>query len=169
MKRISQPFPVWKCILVISFVAVYTCVLPQGFITIDPCSSTPGYDNIVGYTLLCLFPFLLGGLLYFLFSHSVRFRIKSFLKSLALAFVWLFLAFVLWFFENGLLFSMDHSLMNHLPSPFIQYDCHELFLEPSILLLCLLYIIDMILVGWLVYLITKRKTQKTKPPKGRRP
>ena len=162
MKTIPQPFPAWKCLLTIAFAAVYGYIMiPLWLMT--PAADIPDNDTAtaVGNILLCLFPFLLGGLLYLLFVYSEKFRVKSFLKSLAVAFLWVVSAIALW----ASMVRAAYIIIEKPNIPISDYLFRYGFYtdkEPTVLFLFLSYLIAFSLIGWVVYTIAKRRYGKQK-------
>ena len=148
-----------KPVIILGIIALYSYIIPYGFITIDPCSSTPGHNNTVGYILVALFPVLLGLLLYFLFVHKNAFRLKSFLKSVALSVGWLVVALGLWAAAIQLLLEIFNE-KTEAPIPYIsQYGCYN-NIEPTDLVYYLSWLICSIVTGLIGYRIISKHGDK---------
>jgi hypothetical protein len=156
MKKAVIILSKWKYWLTIVFIGLYSYILPYGFIVIDPCSNTPGHDDTVGIILVCLFPLLLGLLIYFLFAYRAIFRFKSFLKNIALSVAWLLSAFIFLVIECGLFYKLiDHTSIRF-PDYLVVNGCYN-EKEMTDLFVWLLYMTDILFVGLIIYLIVKRK------------
>lgn len=149
-----------KQIIILGIITLYSYIIPYGFITIDPCSSTQGHDNTIGYILVAAFPVLLGLLLYVLFSHKNNFRFSNLLKWVAVAVGWLAIAFGLWLFAmNGLWTFVEHTGII-IPRISQFSDCYNI-IELTDLTWSLSWLMCSIITGLIIYLIIKRKCKKS--------
>jgi hypothetical protein len=82
-------------IILISFTAAYWCIMILPMLRLEFLVYIDAYRTHTLRPLLCLYPFLFGGLLYYLFGRKTEFRIKTFFKSLAISFIWLLSVFAL--------------------------------------------------------------------------
>jgi hypothetical protein len=140
-----------------AFIFLYSYVLQYGFITIDPCANTPGRNFTIGYIMAAFFPFLLGLLVYYLFVYETVFCVKSCFKCVALSAAWLVLAFVLMLFNFDLICNNVSA-----PVPYLfEYGCYN-DIEPTKLFISLLYVANAVGIGFIIYLIVKRKIKSKK-------
>lgn len=78
-----------KALLLLLFVNIYLFLIcPLGYKVIDPCSTTPGYENTLGNILLLFYP-LLTGLLVYLFYRKTqgRLNIERYIKIVLLVII----------------------------------------------------------------------------------
>jgi hypothetical protein len=143
-------------LVITAFIALYSYIMSYGFITIDPCTSTPGRNNTIGYILTAIFPVLLGLLLYFLISHKKVFRFKTFLKLTTLSVGWLAVAFILWGF--AIIRPLSYFVVTRTKIiPYIsEYGCYN-DIELTDLSLYLAWCMCSVVTGFVIYLIVKWK------------
>ena len=162
MNFIKMKKPIWKYLTTAAFIALYSFIIPYGFITIDPCACTPGHDDTIGYILMALFPLLLGLLLYFLFAHNKTFHFKTFLKVMALSVAWLVGALILWIFAIRSLWyivkQIELGRRTIIPHIF-EYGCYN-DIQLTDLALYLTWLMSSVITGLVICLIVKWKCNK---------
>jgi uncharacterized membrane protein YeaQ/YmgE (transglycosylase-associated protein family) len=148
----KTPFSSWKYRLTVVFMIVYgTIMLRRGYL----------YASKAELVMLCLYPFLLGGLIGILFNRSAKLNIRLILFTIVGSIVWLFL------FElfagsifNFLDFYPESDFL--IPQALFLYDCDSFdgTRYPSGIFYILSYCFFVLFTGWLTYLIVKRETTK---------
>ena len=136
-----------KCLVTMVFIALYSLIIMYRFADSD-CLSC----NVDGLFPVLMFPVLLGVLLYFLFAHEKVFLFKSFLKSVALAFGWLLVVSLLYRFTMVKLWNFieqNKIITSHIS----KYGSYDNSVEPTVLVLCLSWLIVNIIVGLTIYFI----------------
>jgi hypothetical protein len=164
--NINNKLPIKKSVIILVITAViaqYSYIIPYGFITIDPCASTPGRNNTIGYILTAIFPVLLGLLLYFLIFHKKVFRFKIFLKLTALSVGWLAVAFILWGF--AIIRPLSYFAVTRTKIiPYIsEYGCNN-DIELTDLSLYLAWLMCSVVTGFVIYFIIKNGNVILKSP-----
>lgn len=137
------------------FIIVYPFVSFSGIENIDPDYDTSGYNYILNFILLLLYPMFIGSLIYFffVFPKNKPFSLESHIKAILFSFIWLLFSYILSTIILGFLnepmkklfyetswrdYLFDESIWRSEPflSGWIFYVLFLLFLIVSIGLIC---------------------------------
>jgi hypothetical protein len=143
-----------KYFLVIAFTVAYWFIMIVPMLRLEFLVLIDEYRYHTLRPLMCTYPFLLGGLLYYLWGRKTKSHLKSFLKSLAISFIWLISAFALCIGAMSFYYIVVEKIYY-----FHWYNLFNFFVTSPLWFagVCFMfYFFAILLVGWLIYIINNK-------------